>query len=134
MGKSPVDLVIQVYDGAIAAFNKASEHYNQQELNEGWEQLEKAKKFITHLYTTLDEEKGGEIAENLGKIYSFIINQTDTVEATKDIKLIKDNVKILQNLREGWVGAKEKMAAEPDEFVNSVPEPETSTQGFSTTG
>ena len=65
MGKSPVELVIQVYDGAIASFNQATEHYNQKNLNEGWEQLEKAKKFITHLYTTLDEDKGGEIAHTV---------------------------------------------------------------------
>lgn len=134
MGKSPIELVIQVYDGAITAYNQASEFYNQQKLNEGWEQLEKAKKFITHLYTTLDTDKGGEIAENLGKIYSFMINQTDTVEATKDIKLIKDNIKILKNLREGWVGAKEKIEAEPDELMAVAAVPVTSTQGFSTTG
>ena len=108
LGLSQVDLILKVYDGAIAAFTEASEFYSKNDLNAGYEKMEKAKKFITHLYTTLDPKNGGEIAERLGKIYAFVLNQTDIAQATKDLKIIDDNINVLKNVREGWQGLKEQ--------------------------
>ena len=108
LGLSQVDLILKVYDGAIAAFTEASELYSNNELIAGYEKMERAKKLVTHLYTTLDPENGGEIAERLGKIYAFILNQSDIAQATKDLKIIDDNISVLKNVREGWQGLKEQ--------------------------
>lgn len=104
LGKSQLDLVIKVYDGAIAAYRAAGDCYQNNDNEAGFEQSEKARKFITYLYTILDNEKGGQIAENLGRLYAFIINQSYVIEATKDSKLIDDIISILQELRSGWAG------------------------------
>ena len=108
MGKSQIELILQVYDGAIAAYKAASECYQNSDFEGGFTQLEKAKRFLTHLYTTLDEESGGEISENLAKLYAFMISQTDLTIATKDLTVIRGNLKILNNLRAGWAGIKVK--------------------------
>ncbi len=133
MGKSQLDLILQVYDGAIASYNTARECYKNEDFQSGYEQLEKAKRFITHLYTTLDLARGGEIAENLGKLYAFLINQTNLAAATKDMTVLTGNLKILGKLREGWSGIKEK---NPDDqrrpAENTVPERPTG--NFSTSG
>jgi len=112
LGNSQIDLVLQVYDGAIAAFTAAGECYKKSELEDGYEQLQRARKFVTHLYTTLDFDKGREVAENLGKLYAFLISQTDLAVATKDQTVIHGNVKVLRKLREGWAGIK-KQAVSP---------------------
>lgn len=106
--KSQLDLILQVYDGALAAFRQAVTHYQNQDSKQGYEQLEKAKKFITHLYTTLNAEEGGEIAANLGKVYAYLITQISLAEATKDLTVIDDNINILGELRLGWQGLKEQ--------------------------
>ena len=111
LGKSQIDLVLQVYDGAIAAFTAAGECYKKSELIEGYEQLQRARKFVTHLYTTLDFDKGLEVAENLGKLYAFLISQTDLAVATKDQAVILGNVKVLRKLREGWSGIRNQEAS-----------------------
>jgi flagellar protein FliS len=111
LGKSQIDLVLQVYDGAIAAFTAAGECYKKSELTEGYEQLQRARKFLTHLYTTLDFDKGREVAENLGKLYAFLISQTDLAVATKDQAVILGNVKVLRKLREGWSGIRSQEAS-----------------------
>lgn len=108
LGKSQIELVIQVYDGAITAFKAASEAYKNDDNTRGYEHLEKAKRFVTHLYTTLDVEKGGEIADRLGKLYAFVINETNAVVATKDLDQIDDNITILSNLRSAWVELKDR--------------------------
>ncbi len=108
LGLSQVDLILKVYDGAIGAFTEAAEFYSNNDLNAGYEKMERAKKFVTHLYTTLDPDNGGEIAERLGKIYAFMLNQTDIAQATKDLKIIDDNISVLKNVREGWQGLKDQ--------------------------
>ncbi|MCX6828986.1 MAG: flagellar protein FliS [candidate division Zixibacteria bacterium] len=103
LGKSGPELVVKVYDGAIGSMNNAVENYKAQDYESGYEAMEKAKKFIVHLYTTLDKDRGGDIAENLAKLYAFIVEQINFVQATKDLTKITDSVQILQNIREGWV-------------------------------
>ena len=110
LGKSQLELVIKVYDGAIAAYSAAAECYRKEEYQTGYEHLEKAKTFVVHLYTTLDNEQGGEIADNLSKLYSFIVNQTNVVEATKDLSDIDDIISVLTNLRAGWSELKQQDA------------------------
>lgn len=122
LGKNQLDLVIKVYDGAIEAFRSARKAYEEDNNNDGYEQLQRAKRFVTHLYTTLDMEKGGEIATQLSRIYAFVLNQTNVVEATKDLKQIDDNVNILDNLRQGWLGLKEQ--SEPAEESEQAQAPE----------
>lgn len=113
MGKSQLDLVIKVYDGAIKALKDAKSAYEKNDNQEGYEQMERVRKFITHLYTTLDPEKGGEIAEQLGKLYAFVINEISVIEATKDLAKIDDNITVLNNLRSGWTELKQQEAELP---------------------
>ncbi len=107
-GKSQIELILQVYDGAISNLNSAKKHYENLENQEGFESIDKARKFVTHLYTTLNPEKGGDIAKNLGKLYAFIINQCSLIEATKESAQIDDIIIVLNNLKEGWVGIKDQ--------------------------
>ena len=101
-GKSQVELVLQVYDGAIKEYRQAIEFIKQEDHLKVRDTLDKAKKFVVHLYTTLDPENGGEVAENLSKLYTYVICQTEVATATKDIQIVDDIVTILGNLRDGW--------------------------------
>ena len=117
MAKSQIDLILQVYDGAIDHYRQGRDLFAKEEYRGGRMALEKAKKFIVHLYTTLDLERGGEVGKNLEKMYSFVIGPPDVVAATKDLSQIDDIIEILTNLRKGWVGIK-------SEETNVVKEPQ----------
>jgi flagellar protein FliS len=119
-GMAPLDLVIKVYDGAIASYRDALRSYQAGENEAGHDHLEKAKKFVTHLYTTLDEENGGDIAANLGKLYSFVINETNVLAATKEPKKFDDVVGILDNLRQGWLDLRQQQNG----LVENAPAPQ----------
>ena len=110
-GKSPLDLVLTVYQGAISAYQEASRHFEEHRYEAGRDSLENARRFVVHLFTTLDHQRGGELADHLGQLYSFVINETSVVAATKDQKRISDIIKILDNLRQGWLGLKERQEA-----------------------
>lgn len=113
LGKSQLDLIIKVYDGAMTAYKQAGVAFEKEDFSKGREELDKAKKFVTHLYTTLDMEKGGDIAQQLSQLYAFVVNQTNIIDATKDLKQIDDIIGILDNLRQGWVELKQQGVEKP---------------------
>lgn len=54
VGKSQIDLILQVYNGTLQAFANGRDRYAQQDFEQGYQYLEEARKFVVHLYTTLD--------------------------------------------------------------------------------
>ena len=129
LGKSQLDLVIQVYDGIIKAFSEARSAFDKKQNDKAYEQLEKAKKFLTHLYTTLNTEQGGDIAERLGEMYAYVINQINVIEAVKDPAQIDDNMTIINNLRLGWVDLKKQLAEQESAAANGA---QPAAAGFAT--
>jgi len=119
MGKSQLDLILQVYDGAIKTYGQARDNYLNDEVEAGFISLEKAQRFVTHLFTTLDREHGGEVADNLGRMYAYIINETEGIKGTKDTSKLEAIVKMLGNIRAGWAGLKD---SNPDQ--HQVPQEE----------
>src|SRR5512137_2901152 len=83
-GKSQLELVIKVFDGALQSLTAAKAAYAEEDYQIGYRELEKARRFVVHLYSTLDFVKGGEIADRLGKLYVFVMSEIDLIEATKD--------------------------------------------------
>ncbi|MFQ5607309.1 MAG: flagellar export chaperone FliS [Candidatus Zixiibacteriota bacterium] len=115
LGKSPLELLLMVYGGAAQALKEAEEAFSADDRETGRRQLERARKFITHLYTTLDNEKGGEVAENLGKLYVFIIEQLQVAQATGKTAIISDLREIIENMRAGWTGIRGDLGTPGDD-------------------
>jgi len=125
LGKSSVELVVKVYDGAVGSLKQAAQAYRDENTEKGYELIEKAKRFVVHLYTTLDMDKGGEVSQNLSKLYVYVIEKLNIVQATKDLSLIENCIKVLSNVREGW-GELAKQAKQPDHTAgqtDSEPKP-----------
>ncbi len=107
LGKSPLELLLMVYGGAIQAMQDAENAFGDGNRDLGREKVERAKKFVTHLYTTLDNERGGEIAQRLGHLYVFIIERLQVAQASGDGDALQDVREILENLRSGWKGVEQ---------------------------
>jgi len=108
-GKSPLELLLMVYDGAIQALSEAEAAFRDGDRDTGREKVERARKFVTHLYTTLDNERGGEVALQLGHLYVFIIERLQVAQASADYEALVDLQAILDNLRSGWKGVEKSV-------------------------
>lgn len=108
LGRSQIDLILTVYDGALQGLNEVEKKFTAKKPKDASTELEMVRKCVTHLYTTLDMEKGEEISEQLAALYVFILNKLDEIESTKDLVAIEAITKILKNLREGWAELKEQ--------------------------
>jgi flagellar protein FliS len=125
MGKSPLELLLMVYDGAIKSLRTAAEHYDRERNQAGYDELQRTKRMVTHLYTTLDNEKGGQIAANLGKVYSWALAQMQMIEATRDQQQIDAVITALNNLRAGWaeLSARQRSGDKPNTPTDTPADP-----------
>lgn len=103
-GLNQRDLIVTCYKGAIKYLEDAKKKHEQEDFEAFCEIVEKAHRVLLHLYTTLDMERGGLIAEKLGDLYAFLISQIYIVSATKNTETVDNIIKILTTLKEGWEG------------------------------
>ncbi len=102
-GASPVRLVIMLYDGSIRFMESGKQAILAKDLQKQNDQLQRAQKIVLELMSSLDMQKGGEIAQNLLGLYTFVIEQL--IEANmKDLTgPVDESIKIMSSLRESWV-------------------------------
>ncbi len=96
-------LVLLLYEGAITSVKEAIELIKSPPLNHEKISItiKKAQGFIFELIGSLNME-AGEIANNLYKLYNFIIHSLIQVNIKKDIALLQNVLKVLINLNEAW--------------------------------
>lgn len=101
---SPVKQVVMLYDKAIACLKAAIEDIKNNDIKSKVNNINRATEIILALNSSLDMEKGGEIAKNLRELYEFSYGKILEAHAKNDIQLLQDIVEILEKLREGWEG------------------------------
>ena len=101
---SPGKLLLMLYDGAVRFLNVAIKALNPEDKN-----LEKAhihiikvQNIVTELTVTLDLEKGGEIAENLKELYTFLKKHLIKANLEKEPKYLEEVKGLIEQLRDAW--------------------------------
>jgi len=124
MGLSQLDLILTVYKGTIGYVRQAIEHFRNQQIAEGKTACEKARRCLVHLYTTLDMEKGQAIADHLGKLYAYMIEELDLAVAGANSGPLENVIQLLNTIKEGWDGLKSQHEVEARENDAERPEAE----------
>jgi len=98
-----------LYDKTLLLLREAEEAIKSGDIKTKVEALSKADKILRVLNSSLDMEKGGEIAKNLRDIYNFVTDALVIVNSKNDLKMLSDIIEILSTLKEGWEGIKNKV-------------------------
>ncbi len=106
---SPLQQIILLYDKAIVLLKVTKENIQQKDIHNKINNITKISDIIQALDSSLDFERGGEIAHNLHLLYDFVLRSLVTINVHNDTKLIDDIIEILQNLKEGWEGIQSKV-------------------------
>lgn len=99
----PAQLVLMLFDGALAAVTRARlsggaiETINRE--------LQKAQAIVTELRVTLDLSRGGVIAANLASLYDYCLELLVTANMSKDLDGLDPVELILRDLRDSWEAA-----------------------------
>lgn len=102
MTASPAMLVFMLFDKAISSLNAAVRAIAANDVQERWRANNRAMEIIFHLQMTLNMELGGEVAENLDRLYGFMLNRLPRVDMKNDPKPAEDVIELLKPLRESW--------------------------------
>ncbi|MCS7199821.1 MAG: flagellar protein FliS [Caldimicrobium sp.] len=104
---SPIEQILLLYNKAITLLKQVKlllekDYLTAEEVKLKAEALTKAIDILIYLRATLDLDKGGEIAQNLDKIYSIIIDELFKLTFSKDIQGLSDSLEILEKLKQAW--------------------------------
>ncbi len=102
MAADPVTLVAMLYDKAVLSLKAAVQAIHKDEIEVRWKNSHRAREIINHLFTTLDLEKGGEIASNLEALYAYMLQRLLDVDVKNDARAAEEVIELLEPLRASW--------------------------------
>jgi len=95
-------LIVMLYDGAIKFMKLAIMELETNNYEEKGRYINKAQDIINELNAVLDTDAGGEIAANLRKLYCFMSNRLSQANVKHDPQMIRDVIKLMEELNQGW--------------------------------
>ncbi|MCP4613158.1 MAG: flagellar export chaperone FliS [Planctomycetes bacterium] len=95
-------LIVMLYDGAIRFLRLAIKEIENNNYEAKGRYINKAIDILNELNVVLDMDAGGEIAGNLRKLYIFMINRLSQGNVQSDPKLIRDVIKLMEELNSSW--------------------------------
>ncbi|MEA2449460.1 MAG: flagellar secretion chaperone FliS [Thermoleophilaceae bacterium] len=98
----PERLVVMLYDGAHRFLFQAAHAMRSGDVSLMNNRMQRAEAIISELRTTLNHDKGGEIAGRLDAIYSFCQRHLLEARLKRDPERIEQVMKLLAELREAW--------------------------------
>ena len=111
MTQTPGRVVVMLYEGAIKFLRQAAAELEAGKYIEKGKSINRAVDIIQELNVTLNMEAGGEIAKNLRRLYSFMLDCLFQANVRKDAGMIRQTLKLLEELNEGWKAAASGKAA-----------------------
>ena len=117
MGASPHRLIVMLYQGARQAIAEARMHLQQGNVPARGDAIGKAIQIVeSGLQQSLNLEAGGEIAERLNALYSYMSRRLLEANIKQSEAMLVEVDGLLATLEEAWIGiAPEiaRMAAQP---------------------
>ena len=100
--RSPMELVVMLYDGAIRFVGQARAAMARQDIAARGEAISRVLTIVAELQNTLNVDEGGPIAQELDRLYTHINLRLLDVTAKQDATALDDVEKVLVTLRDGW--------------------------------
>ncbi|NCC23906.1 MAG: flagellar export chaperone FliS [Deltaproteobacteria bacterium] len=99
---TPGSLVVMLYDGAIKFLQQAKKKMAEKDYAQKGILISKALDIIAELDGSLNLERGGDVAENLHKMYFFCSTQLLKANLQMDQELIDKVIDVLKGVRSAF--------------------------------
>ena len=107
---NPLEMVVALYEGAIEAVRRARNCLVSGDIWGRAKAISKAVEILTELLISLDHTRGGEVSQNLKRLYSYMQCRLLDAHALKSEEHLSEVERLLLKMVEGWRGAADKMA------------------------
>jgi flagellar secretion chaperone FliS len=130
-GATPLGLVVMLYDGTIAAMQRAVAAIEAHDIQKKCAHLNHALAVIAQLEGTLNFERGGEVAQTLKYFYVYARTQALKANIENSPEMLRSLIEKFTNVREAWNQAEHKLSASrpagasegPPDGPSSTPKP-----------
>lgn len=99
---SKEQLLLMVLDGAVKFSKIAKQGIEEKDIVKAHQNIIKTQNIFYELMATLDVEQGGQWAENLMRIYDFIVQKLLEANIKKDVKVMNEIIPIIGDIRDTW--------------------------------
>jgi flagellar protein FliS len=99
---TPHKLVQMLYEGALDRIAQAKGAVFRKDYEAKAKLTNRVIEILTALRGGLDLEKGGEIAENLGALYTFMIEQIIKASRHNSVDILEEVAELLRTIKSGW--------------------------------
>lgn len=111
MDADPHRLVHMLLNGAIDKLSQAKGYMNNKDYEKKGNSLSAAISIIGGLQSSLDTERGGEIAKNLEDLYDYMVRQIFTANLENDLSLVDEVIGLLNEIRSAWMEIRDQALA-----------------------
>ena len=118
---SPGKLVVMLYEGAIRFLKQAEDDIRKKDFANKSQSVDRAVAIIQHLQGTLDLDKGGKIAFDLDRLYTYICSRIFDGSVKLDNRALEEAIQLLTTLLSGWeeIARKEQKPSVPADLLAS---------------
>ena len=102
MAASQSKLIIMLYDGAIKNLKLAEMALADKQIEKVNTCIKKTQDILAEFMSTLNFDAGGDIAQNLYRLYEYMYNKLIRANIDKDAEAIAEVKKYLEELRDTW--------------------------------
>jgi flagellar protein FliS len=101
-GAQGLQLTQMLFDGLVDALVALRGHLLHRSIAAKAAQVAKAHRIVMGLQSTLDFERGGEVARNLNDLYLYVIRRLVHVHAHNDLEALEEITGMMRDIRDAW--------------------------------
>ncbi|MBT7080284.1 MAG: flagellar export chaperone FliS [Chloroflexi bacterium] len=95
-------LIVMLFDGMDRFMSRAIQGIQRDDIEVAHTNLHRTGQILLELMSTLREDKGGEIALNLKRLYLFCYERIVIANLKKDVEMVAEVKEVMAKLAEGW--------------------------------
>jgi flagellar protein FliS len=97
-----VELIQMLFDGLIDSLVTARGHIERGDIVDKNKSLMRAGRIVIGLQGALDLDKGGDLANNLNELYSYVTRRLIHVNARNDLDALQEVYTLMNEIRQAW--------------------------------
>ena len=109
----PIELIHLLYQAAIEAVRDARHQLAQGEIGGRSKAINHACQIVMELRSSLDLERGGEIARRLGPLYDYLLGRLLEANLQQSDAILVEILALLATLSEAWEAVRSPALPEP---------------------
>ena len=113
-------ILIMAFEGMIKFLRQSQKAMQEKEIETAHERLIRTKQILYHLLNGLDMKNGGEIAQNLKRLYLFLIEKITEANLKKDPVIVDEILPIFKNLCSAWEEMSPHTEGKPEDKPRSA--------------